>query len=201
MAKLVIQNQGMIGRAHELAVERTTIGRVEDNTFQIADPSVSSHHCEALLRGGEVFIRDLNSTNGTFINDARITESVLKPGQTLRLGQVELKLADGEKPGAPAPGAPVASAAPAAPTAPQAPAAPTPAPAAPKRAAEATMVMPRGVSLSELESSGAAPPDTTTSMFSKKRNKAGQYFWIAAGIVLVIIIGLILFVLSQVGHH
>ena len=65
MAKLVIQNQGMTGRAHELNVDRTTIGRVEDNTFQIADPSVSSHHCEVHLRGGEILIRDLNSTNGS----------------------------------------------------------------------------------------------------------------------------------------
>src|SRR5471030_101350 len=92
MAKLVIQNQGMTGRAHELNVDRTTIGRVEDNTFQIADASVSSHHCEVLLRGGEVLIRDLNSTNGSYINDAQITESILKPGQKLRLGQIELKL-------------------------------------------------------------------------------------------------------------
>ena len=114
MAKLVILTQGMTGRAHELNVDRTTIGRVEDNTFQIADPSVSSHHCEVLLRGGEVLIRDLNSTNGSFINDAQITESVLKPGQKLRLGQIELKLeAEGAAPTA-APAAPAAPATPAA---------------------------------------------------------------------------------------
>ena len=109
MAKLVILTQGMTGRAHELTVDRTTIGRVEDNTFQITDASVSSHHCEVLLRGGEVLIRDLNSTNGTFINNAQITESVLKPGQTLRLGQIELKLeGDGSAPAATAPVTPSA---------------------------------------------------------------------------------------------
>src|SRR5471032_1831894 len=124
MAKLVIQNQGMTGRACELHTDRTTVGRVEDNTFQIADASVSSHHCEVHLRGGEVFIRDLNSTNGTFINDAKITESVLKPGQSLRLGQVELKL---EAEGA------AASA---------------------KKQVDSTMIMPRGVSLDQLEKSG-----------------------------------------------
>ncbi len=80
MAKLVILSQGMNGRVHELKVDKTTIGRVEDNTFQIAEPSVSSHHCEVLLRGNEVVIKDLNSTNGTFIDDEKITESVLKPG-------------------------------------------------------------------------------------------------------------------------
>ena len=87
MAKLVIQNQGMTGRACELNTDRTTIGRVEDNTFQIADASVSSHHCEVHLRGSDVFIRDLNSTNGSFINGEKVTEQVLKPGQILRLGQ------------------------------------------------------------------------------------------------------------------
>ena len=185
MAKLVILTQGMTGRAQELNVDRTTIGRVEDNTFQIADPSVSSHHCEVLLRGGEVLIRDLNSTNGSFINEAQITESVLKPGQKLRLGQIELKL---EAEGA------------AAPAVQSAPAAPVP----PPRKAEATMVMSRGVSLSELESGGRKPGlDTTSSVFSKKRNKSGMYFWIAAGIGIVIIIVLILFALSQVknGSH
>src|SRR5208283_4832042 len=113
MAKLVILTQGMTDRAHELKADRTTVGRVEDNMFQIAESSVSSHHCEVLLRGNDVVIKDLDSTNGTFINGEKITESVLKPGQTLRLGNVELKL---DAPGAPA--APAAGAAPAAPSAP-----------------------------------------------------------------------------------
>src|SRR5215469_10270537 len=95
MAKLVILNQGMTGRTFELNVERTTVGRVEDNTFQIADGSVSSHHAEIILRGSDIVILDLNSTNGTFINNEKITESILRPGQTLRFGQVELKIDDG----------------------------------------------------------------------------------------------------------
>src|ERR1039457_3962642 len=92
MAKLVILSAGMTGRTQELKVEKTTIGRVEDNTFQISEPSVSSHHCEVLLRGSEVMVRDLNSTNGTYINGEKIAERVIKPGQILRLGQIELRL-------------------------------------------------------------------------------------------------------------
>jgi pSer/pThr/pTyr-binding forkhead associated (FHA) protein len=209
MAKLVILTQGMTGRAHELNVDRTTIGRVEDNTFQIADPSVSSHHCEAHLRGGEVLIRDLNSTNGTYINGAQITESVLKSGQTLRLGQIELKLeAEGSASTAAAPVAPTAPTAPAAPATPSAPAVPAarPTPAAPPKKAmdTATMVMPRGVSLSELEGGGRKPGlDTTSSVFSKKRNKTGLYFWIGAGIAILVIIGLIIFAVQMIksGGH
>src|SRR5439155_708804 len=92
MAKLVVVSAGMTGRTHELKVEKTTIGRVEDNTFQIAEPSVSSHHCEVLLRGSDVVVKDLNSTNGTYINGEKVSESVLKPGQLLRLGQIEMRL-------------------------------------------------------------------------------------------------------------
>ena len=132
MAKLVIQTQGMSGRACELKVDKTTIGRVEDNAFQISEQSISSHHCEVLLRGSDVVVKDLNSTNGTFIGDEKITESVLKPGQTLRLGQVELRLETGTE------GTPTASAPPAAPT-----------PRVKKK--NSTMIMPRGVSLSDLE--------------------------------------------------
>src|SRR6185369_756 len=92
MAKLVVLSAGMTGRSHELKADTTTIGRVEDNTFQIAEPSVSSHHCEILLKGSEVMVKDLGSTNGSFINGEKVTESVLKPGQILRLGQIEMRL-------------------------------------------------------------------------------------------------------------
>ena len=81
MAKLVVLSTVMAGRSHELKVDKTTIGRVEDNSFQIAEPSVSSHHCEVLMRGSDVVVKDLNSTNGTFINGEKVTEGVLKPGQ------------------------------------------------------------------------------------------------------------------------
>lgn len=94
MPKLVVLTEELKGRTYELKVDRTTVGRVEDNAFQIAEPSVSSHHCEVLLRGNDVVIKDLNSTNGTFINGQKIVEEVLKPGQTLRLGQIDLRLED-----------------------------------------------------------------------------------------------------------
>src|ERR1044071_6356470 len=125
MAKLVLLSAGMTGRTHELKVDKTTIGRVEDNTFQISEPSVSSHHCEILLRGADVVVRDLNSTNGTYINGERVTESVLKPGQILRLGQIELRL-ETETSVAAASGG--------------------------RKPVDSTMLMQRGVSLTELES-------------------------------------------------
>ena len=183
MAKLVILTQGLNGRAHELNVDRTTIGRVEDNLFQIAEASISSHHCEVLLRGSDVVIKDLNSTNGTFINGEQITESVLKPGQTLRLGQIELKLDDG-KPVSASASAPATS--------------PAPSPAK-KQQVEATMVIPRGVSLSELEGGGRPPGFDASKEFSKKRNQGGIYFWIGVGIVVIIIVVLVIVAVRAVN--
>ena len=189
MATLVILNQGMTGRTFELSIERTTVGRVEDNTFQIADSSVSSHHAEILLRGSDIVVKDLNSTNGTFINNEKISETVLKPGQTLRFGQVELKIDDGKPVSAPPPAAVAGAPAPA----------PAPAPAAPKKTVEGTMIIPRGVSLEQLEQGGTRAPgfDTKGTGFSKKSNKANTYFIIGGIVIGLIIVGLIIFALSK----
>ena len=101
MAKLVVLGEGQNSRSHELKAERTTIGRLDDNAFQLPEQSVSSHHCEIILRGNEVVVKDLNSTNGTFINGEQITEKVLKPGQVLRLGKIEMRLENGQVPAMP----------------------------------------------------------------------------------------------------
>lgn len=179
MAKLVIQNQGMTGRACELQTDRTTIGRVEDNTFQIADPSVSSHHCEVHLRGSDIFIRDLNSTNGSYINNDKITEQILKPGQILRLGQVELKLEQEGGTTTPA-------------------SAGTPPPS--KKTVDSTMLMPRGVRLDELEKGGRPTGFDKNTSFSKKTNKANRWFIIIGIMVGLLILGLLFYVFSLANH-
>lgn len=205
MAKLVVLTQSMAGRSFDLAAERTTtVGRVEDNVFQIAEPSVSSRHCEILLRGEDVVVKDLNSTNGTFINGEKISEGVLKPGQTLRLGNVELKL---DVPGAPvAPTAAPSSSAPApvAATAPPAPSSPAPA-AAPASSAsppppkkEPVKAASGGVSLQDLESGGGRPAGFEKNKdFTKKKPGKTMYFWIAVIVALVIIVILILVVINS----
>ena len=167
MAKLVVLSEGLTGRSYELKVDKTTIGRVDDNTFPIAEPSVSSHHCEVMLRGNEVMVKDLGSTNGTFINGQKITESVLKPSQILRLGQVELRL-ESET-----------------------------AASAGRKAADQTMVVPQGVKLNDLEQGPRTSGfDTTSKAFSKKSDKANLYF-IIFGIVVAVIIVVLLFIVYQ----
>lgn len=188
MAKLVLLSAGLTGQTHELKVDKTTIGRVEDNTFQIAEPSVSSHHCEILLRGTDVVVKDLNSTNGTFINGDKVSETVLKPGQVLRLGQIEMRL-ETEGGGAPSPlPAGGASASAPAPSAPAAPAA--------KKQLDQTMVMTRGVKLDEVGAGTRPAFESGQGGFSKKQNKANKIIWIVAGGIGLVIIILLLYVFT-----
>lgn len=98
MARLIL-NAGT-PQARELVLKDgvNTIGRGEANDFTISEPSVSTSHCQIIKTDGCVRLRDLGSTNGTFINGARVTEAELKSGPIL-LGAIEVMFeADGETP-------------------------------------------------------------------------------------------------------
>jgi pSer/pThr/pTyr-binding forkhead associated (FHA) protein len=83
---------------HELADEKITIGRAPDNLIQINDPSVSSRHAQLLLVGERYQLTDLNSTNGTLVNDEPVHEVFLKLGDRVRFGKVEARF-ESEKTG------------------------------------------------------------------------------------------------------
>ena len=100
MPKLVVLTPGLNGLALEVLTEKSSVGRVEDNRLCIAEPSVSSHHCEVWLKGDDIVVKDLNSTNGTYVNEVQVAadkEALVRPGQILRLGQVELRHETGKK--------------------------------------------------------------------------------------------------------
>ena len=92
MARLIV-NPGRDG-SWEIPLRDGTnsLGRGEQNHFQINEPSVSGSHCQIEVNGSSITIKDLGSTNGTFVNQARVTEAQLQPGQTLRLGVVDMLL-------------------------------------------------------------------------------------------------------------
>jgi hypothetical protein len=70
------------------------LGREAENDFPVPHPSISRHHCEVWLTEDAVLVRDLSSQNGTFVNEERVNEAEVFAGQTLRLGDVELVLAE-----------------------------------------------------------------------------------------------------------
>jgi hypothetical protein len=66
------------------------IGRRRDNTIVLDDRRVSRHHCQLRYRFGEFVLYDLASRGGTFVNDARVAECVLRSGDVLSLAGVKL---------------------------------------------------------------------------------------------------------------
>jgi len=89
MAKLLVKTAGLENSLIDLRLGVNRVGRSPDADFQIEHGTVSSFHCELILRESGVLIRDLESTNGTFINGQPVRQAELSAGQTLRLGDVE----------------------------------------------------------------------------------------------------------------
>lgn len=81
-----LMSKGGDGAQFELKPGINRIGRNSSNTVQVQDDSISGTHCEVIVDGETVRVRDLDSTNGTFVDEFRIRESFLHEGQTLRLG-------------------------------------------------------------------------------------------------------------------
>jgi len=66
----------------------TVIGRAEDCDLELPLPGVSRRHCEIRLNQGRIEVKDLGSSNGTYVNRRRIDETSLSPGDELRIGCV-----------------------------------------------------------------------------------------------------------------
>jgi pSer/pThr/pTyr-binding forkhead associated (FHA) protein len=89
MARLLRNDGAGDTEVLELNLGVNHFGRDPENHFPVNHPTVSSRHCELVLTADGVLLRDLGSTNGTFINGALVKSAVLQPGQMLRLGDVE----------------------------------------------------------------------------------------------------------------
>ena len=92
MPKLTVLTEGIEPTSFELTKEVTSVGRVDENDITIAHQSISGNHAELVLRGEDVHVRDVGSTNGTYINGNKVAESPLQPNEVLTFGEVELKI-------------------------------------------------------------------------------------------------------------
>lgn len=90
MARLTYLNGPLAGLAVDLRPGVNRVGRAEDNEIQIPDASVSSHHCELTVSDIGVVVRDLGSTNGSFIDGQPIAKEMITSKRALRLGSVEI---------------------------------------------------------------------------------------------------------------
>jgi pSer/pThr/pTyr-binding forkhead associated (FHA) protein len=89
MPKLILQFENRVLKEYSTGV-MVTIGRLPDNVVIIDNPAVSSHHA-CVHRDGEQFIvDDLQSTNGTFVNEKRVTRHTLRDGDVVLIGKHQI---------------------------------------------------------------------------------------------------------------
>jgi hypothetical protein len=90
-AALVIRaGGGRVGESFPLEAERMTIGRRPDSDIFLDDVTVSRDHALLVRRGDELFIDDLGSLNGTYVNRRRIESQRLEDGDELQIGKYKL---------------------------------------------------------------------------------------------------------------
>ncbi len=77
------------GVAYPLVRAVTRLGRGSDTDIRVEDPGTSRNHCEIVL-GQPVLVRDLNSTNGTFVNGERISQVEIADGTVIMIGSTQL---------------------------------------------------------------------------------------------------------------
>jgi predicted component of type VI protein secretion system len=75
------------GRVIPITVPQFVIGRQRDCQIRASSPIISKHHCALMLRGGKAWVRDFDSSNGTFINDEKVSgERELHNEDCLKVG-------------------------------------------------------------------------------------------------------------------
>src|SRR5688572_24489548 len=99
MPKMIVSIDGVVIKEVQLTKDRTTLGRRPYNDIVIDNLAVSGEHAVLQLSGNEVFLEDLNSTNGTYVNGKAVKKQLLQNNDTVEIGKYKIKFIN-EAPGA-----------------------------------------------------------------------------------------------------
>ena len=91
MGKLVVSLDGVVIKEVQITKDKTTLGRRPYNDIVIDNLAVSGEHAVLQMVGADVFIEDLNSTNGTYINGKAIKKQLLQHNDTVEIGKYKIK--------------------------------------------------------------------------------------------------------------
>jgi predicted component of type VI protein secretion system len=90
MSRLVLKFESAALKEVPLGTRPVTIGRAPDNDIQIDNLAVSNYHARVYLEAGSLVVEDLNSLNGSFLNDIRVERAMLKDGDAILIGKHEI---------------------------------------------------------------------------------------------------------------
>ncbi|TAL25775.1 MAG: FHA domain-containing protein [Aquabacterium sp.] len=91
MGKLVVSLDGVVIKEVQLTKDKTTLGRRPYNDIVIDNLAVSGEHAVLQMLGSDVFIEDLNSTNGTYINGKAVKKQLMQHNDTVEIGKYKIK--------------------------------------------------------------------------------------------------------------
>jgi pSer/pThr/pTyr-binding forkhead associated (FHA) protein len=91
MGKLVVSLDGVVIKEVQVTKDKTTLGRRPYNDIVIDNLAVSGEHAVLQMVGADVFIEDLNSTNGTYINGKAVKKQLLAHNDTVEIGKYKIK--------------------------------------------------------------------------------------------------------------
>ncbi len=85
MSKLILTLDGAVIREYPIEKDSLSIGRKHGNDIQLNDLTVSGRHALIVSMGEHIYVDDLGSTNGTLMNGARVTKTLLKHGDVIQV--------------------------------------------------------------------------------------------------------------------
>jgi pSer/pThr/pTyr-binding forkhead associated (FHA) protein len=95
--KLTVTRPDLQPIIYDLQQEYTHVGRAPGNEIPLPYPSISNRHCIFVLSGSDTVLRDLNSSNGTYVNGEAISEAILRPGDLIQVGTIMIRFEPGVK--------------------------------------------------------------------------------------------------------
>jgi pSer/pThr/pTyr-binding forkhead associated (FHA) protein len=91
--QLIVTEGALTGTRITLGTQQVLIGRADDSTLVLTDDYASTRHARLSPRGSEWYVEDLGSTNGTYLDRAKVTTAVRVPmGTPVRIGKTVIEL-------------------------------------------------------------------------------------------------------------
>ena len=91
MPKMIVSLDGVAIREVQLCKDRTSLGRRPYNDIVIDNLAVSGEHAVLQMSGNEVYVEDLNSTNGTYVNGKTVKKQLLQNGDFVEIGKYRVQ--------------------------------------------------------------------------------------------------------------
>ena len=90
MPKMIVSIDGVVIKEVQITKDRTTLGRRPYNDIVIDNLAVSGEHAVLQMEGDDVYLEDLNSTNGTYVNGKAAKKQLLQDGDTVEVGKYKI---------------------------------------------------------------------------------------------------------------